>query len=398
MPYNLTEIKKTPHKYFDFFLNLLENKESLDYISPIFNIPRIPLIGSKSNQEKKFSHSLGNVLSIISFQINICQGDEKDEIEHDFADFTLPKNLKDYLNIDEVIEIDNNTDEPENNLFFMPKKKLNFYLVITQLPEYEENKEIKDDYKNVFKEEDKNEIREENKNEIKDEDKNEIKEEDKNEIKDEININKINIDNDKEEKNMNNINIEDEDYFNKFDDNNDYNHNNNDNDINLEKDFRLFNIVPQFFFVNNKEKSLFDIKNMYFQKQITLFCISDKDYYDIDYDRKNKKEFIEIDNLRAENSNIYLDKNNKVNIQDNLKFYLKIVNDISQFYLIYTSYEDEYHSVFYYITCNNEKSSNKMKTILIESQNLKELLEKIENNFENKQVINNLKRIFKKNK
>ena len=395
--YNLTEIKKTPHKYFDFFLNLLENKEPLDYISPIFNIPRIPLIGSKSNQEKNFSHNLGNVLSIISFQINICQGDEKNEIEHDFADFTLPKNLKDYLNIDEVIEIDNNTDEPENNLFFMPKKKLNFYLVFTQLPKFEENKEIKDEDKNEIKDEDKNEIKDEDKNEIKDE----IKDEEKNEIKNEININKINIDNDKEEKNMNKINIEggEPDFFNKFDDNNDYNdYNYNNNDINFEKDYRLFNIVPQFFFINNKEKSLYDIKNMYFQKQITLFCISDKDYYDIDYDRKNKKEFIDIDNLRAENSNIYLDKNNKINIQDNLKFYLKIINDISQFYLIYTSYEDEYHSVFYYITCNNEKSLNKMKTILIESQNLKELLEKMENNFENKQVINNLKRIFKKTK
>ena len=50
--YNLSEIKKTPHKYFDFFLNLLETKEPLDYISPIFNIPRVPLIGVKSNQEK----------------------------------------------------------------------------------------------------------------------------------------------------------------------------------------------------------------------------------------------------------------------------------------------------------------------------------------------------------
>ena len=274
----------------------------------------------------------------------------------------------------------------------MPKKKLNFYLVFTQLPKYEENNEIKNEIKD--EDDDKNEIKDDD-----DDDKNEIHEEHKNiiknEIKNEININKINIDNDKEKENFDD---EEQDYINKFDECNNYNYNNDNNyDKNFEKDFRLFNIVPQFFFIDNKEKSFLDIKSMYFQKQITLFCISDKDYYDIDNDRK-KKEFIDIDNLRAENSNIYLDKKNKIIIQDNLKFYLKVVNDISQFYLIYTSYEDEFHSVFYFITCNNDKSSNKMKTILNKSQNLKELLEQIENNFENKQVINNLKRIFKQNK
>ena len=37
-----------------------------------------------------------------------------------------------------------------------------------------------------------------------------------------------------------------------------------------------------------------------------------------------------------------------------------------------------------------------MKTLLTEAQNIKELIDKMENNLENKKVIYNLKNIFKK--
>ena len=157
-----------------------------------------------------------------------------------------------------------------------------------------------------------------------------------------------------------------------------------------------FNIIPHFFYINDNEKSLLEIKNLYFQKQITLYNLSDKKYYDIDIDQYNKKEFIDINNLRAESSEIMINEKNKFIMKDNLKFYLNIKNDISQFYLIYTSYENEYHSVFYYITCNNDKSKNKMEKILNESQNIKEIIEKMENDFDNKQVVSNLKKLFKK--
>ena len=137
---------------------------------------------------------------------------------------------------------------------------------------------------------------------------------------------------------------------------------------------------------------------MNFQEQITLFNLSNNEYYDIETDQFTKKEFIDINNLRAENSNIILDANNKLIFQDNLKFYLNIVNDISQFYLIYTSYKNEYHSVFYYITCNNENSKQKMTNILNKAQNIKEIINLMENEFDNKQVISNLKKIFNKSK
>ena len=381
--YNLIEVKKTPHKYFNFYINLLKEKDTSDFFSPIFNMPQIPLIGSKSKLEKNnYSHNIGNVLSLICFQINICQGEEQNEIEHDFSDFNLPENIKDYLNIDEVIEIDNNTDEPNNSLFFMPKKKLNFYLVFTQLPSYEQNPEEKNEIK-----EDKKEIKKE---------KNEKNENIINIEEDKDSINKINFISEEEDKNNNN-DINDINDYNKFDYYNNYDNYYN-NDENFQKNFRIFNIIPQFFYIGNNEKSFLEIKNMNFQEQITLYNLSNKDYYDIDTDQYTKKDFIDINNLRAENSNIILKDNNQFIFQDNLKFYLNINNDISQFYLIYTSYKNEYHSVFYYITCNNENSKQKMTNILNKAQNIKELINIMEKEFENKQVISNLKRIFNKSK
>ena len=54
--------------------------------------------------------------------------------------------------------------------------------------------------------------------------------------------------------------------------------------------------------------------------------------------------------------------------------------------------------MFYYITCNNENSKQKMTNILNKAQNIKELINIMENEFENKQVISNLKKIFNKSK
>ena len=140
--YNLTEIEKNKHPYFLFYLNLLSNEENKNYINSIFNVPKLPLIGTKIENNGN-SHLLGKLLSLVSFQINICQGEQKDEIDQLFSDFTLPKNINEYLNIEEVIEIDNNTDEPNIHLYFMPKRKLNFYFIITELPIYPDKKNEK---------------------------------------------------------------------------------------------------------------------------------------------------------------------------------------------------------------------------------------------------------------
>ena len=436
--YKLSEVKKEEHPYFIFFKNLLEDEEKKNFINDIFNLPKLPLIGFKKANDNN-SHLLGKLLSLVSFQIDICQGKDRNKIEQAFSDFVLPENINDYLNIEEVIEIDNNTDDPNINLFFMPKRKLNFYFIISDLPIYPDKKSNKNksininNYNKINIEE--NNIKNDN-NDFIDffEDKKENKKLNK---KEEDNINKINIIEDKKD-NLNKINIindnNDKNKNNKIKDNNydeyeeyeddeineyidnmdknknkiknkfdiyDDNINNYDNNIeekeNIDNhnynDFQLFNLIPHFFYINDNEKNLLEIKNLIFDKQITLFALENKKYNDIEKD--NNKNFIDINNLRAESSNIVLvNKNNFVIEKDNLKFYLNTRNDLSQFYLIYTSDEDDHHSVFYYITCNNLKAKNKMKDLLNKSITIKDMIYEIEKCFRKNEVTKNLKKLF----
>ena len=411
--YNLTEVQKDNHNYFKFYLNLIDNEKNKNYIDKIFNLPKLPLIGIKNEKEKnKNSHLLGKLLSLISFQINICQGEDKDQIEQVFSDFALPKNINEYLNIEEVIQIDNNTDEPDVNLYFMPKKKLNFYFIISELPFYFENNNTYNNKKKNSNNNNNNKILDYT-NEYKYED-DEINffSEDKNNSNninlinnDKDNLNKINIINndinninDKNDINYDiNNNYKDTDYYyNKFDNVN-YNYNKeviNDNDNDNDNSYSIYNLIPHFFYINDKEDDLLEIKSLFFNKQITLFSLSDKNYNDIDKENNNKN-FIDINNLRAETSNIFLINKNNFKIEpDNLKFYLNIENDLSQFYLIYASDEEDHHSVFYYITCNNIETKNKMENILNKSKTLKEVINEIEKIFGKNDIVLNLKKVF----
>ena len=391
--YKITDEEKQKNEYFNFYLNLLDDQNK-NYINSIFKVPKLPLIGVK-NKENNNSHSLGKLMGLVCFQIDICQGKQSDQIEQLFTDFTLPEHLKDYLNIDEVIEIDNNTEEPNNNLFFMPKKKLNFYFIVSDLPEYP-NEQILLNQKNNFEIND-NKINNNNNN---------------NDIINIINENNIDndngnfIENDNDKDNLNKINVindkNDNHIKNKFDQYNEYDeyeeyeeYNDNINGFNNfnKNDYLIYNIVPHFFYLDDNEKDLLEVKNLNFQEQITLFEINNKKYFDISKD--NNKTFIDINNLRAETSNIILDNKNNFTIKDNLKFYLNIRKSLSQFYLIYTTYKHDFHSVFYYITCNNLETKIKMENILINSKNLKEALSGIENCFGNKNdVVKNLKQLF----
>ena len=269
----LTEDEKTKHKYFNFYLNLLNEEKDKNYINNIFNVPKLPLIGCKNTEDKNNmnSHLLGKILSLVCFQIDICQGKEKNKIDQIFSDFVLPSNLNEYLNIDDVIEIDNNTDEPEVNLFFMPKHKLNFYFIISELPSYNNKKKSE----NILINDNDNKT---NKNKINDfnENDNDIDDNDNINIINENNNNKINIINDKEERN--------EDEYEEIEDNNNNKFDIEEqmyNDINYN-DYLKYNIIPHFFYLNDNEKNLLEIKNLIFNEQITLFDIDDKKYYDID--------------------------------------------------------------------------------------------------------------------
>ena len=390
--YKITDEEKQKNEYFNFYLNLLDDQKK-NYINSIFKVPKLPLIGIKNKNINNNSHSLGKLMSLICFQIDICQGKQGDQIDQLFTDFTLPEHLKEYLNIDEVIEIDNNTDEPNNDLFFMPKKKLNFYFIVSDLPEYP-SEQFLSNQKNNFEINDKNNKNNNdltniiNENYIEDYNKNYIENENDN-------LNKINfIKNDKNNNNNDNyIRNKFDAYDDEYEEYEEYNGNmNNFNNFN-KNDYLIYNIIPHFFYLDDNEKDLLEVKNLNFQEQITLFDINYKEYFDISKD--NNKTFIDINNLRAETSNIILDNNNNFTIKDNLKFYLNIRKNLSQFYLIYTTYKNDYHSVFYYITCNNLETKIKMENILINSKSLKECLSGIENCFGDKNdVVKNLKQLF----
>ena len=396
---NLTTIEKTKHKYFNFYLNLLSDEKDKNYINNTFNVPKLPLIGCKNennNKNDKNSHILGKILSLVSFQIDICQGKEKNEIDQMFSDFVLPHNLNEYLNIDDVIEIDNNTDEPDVNLFFMPKHKLNFYFIISELPFYPTKNESKCI---IINNKTSNKNENENKNIINEHDNNDDEIFDFfNENKKDNNKNKINIINDNEDKDVKDIRDEEWDEYEEIEDNK---NNKFDiegqvyNDINYD-DFLIYNLIPHFFYINDNEKNLLEIKNLLFNEQITLFTIDNKNYYDID--NSKDKKFMAINNLRGETSNIILNDKGNFKIQpDNLQFYLNVnKKEMSQFYIIYTNSQNEYHSVFYYITCNNVETKNKIKNILNESMTLKDLITKIENKYRknNYDIVSNLKKIF----
>ena len=392
--YKITDEEKQKNEYFNFYLNLLDDQKK-NYINSIFKVPKLPLIGIKNKNINNNSHSLGKLMSLICFQIDICQGKQGDQIDQLFTDFTLPEHLKEYLNIDEVIEIDNNTDEPNNDLFFMPKKKLNFYFIVSDLPEYP-SEHVLSNQKNNFEI---NDINNKNNNDLTNIiNENYIEDYNKNYIENENdNLNKINIINDKNDKNNNKndnyIRNKFDTYDDEYEEYEEYNGNmNNFNNFN-KNDYLIYNIIPHFFYLDDNEKDLLEVKNLNFQEQITLFDINYKEYFDISKD--NNKTFIDINNLRAETSNIILDNNNNFTIKDNLKFYLNIRKNLSQFYLIYTTYKNDYHSVFYYITCNNLETKIKMENILINSKSLKECLSGIENCFGDKNdVVKNLKQLF----
>ena len=132
-------------------------------------------------------------------------------------------------------------------------------------------------------------------------------------------------------------------------------------------------------------------KRIVFEKGISLFEVENCGK-DIDYEIKNG---IDINNLRLEYSSIHLKKGSLAFSPNNLRFKLDIQKNLSQFYLIINNEEDDFHSVFYYITCNNEKSKEKMKEAFVLSMNIKELINNIKLYFpDSKDVNDHLDKLF----
>ena len=263
-------------------------------------MPKLPMIGHYNGNEYNF----GNILSLICFQIDICQGKDSDEISSKYSDFKLPNNIKDYLNVYEEIEIENNTKNKKLNAIFYPKKKLNFYFIISTLPATPHSK--------------------------------------------------------KEE---------------------------NDN-------YNIYNIVPHLYYNKDSEIDFSQTKRIVFEKALSLFNIDENDKNDISYFKKDKND-ISINDLRIEYSSLHLKKGSLAFSPNNLRFKLDISNPLSHFYLIMNIKENDYHSVFYYVVCNNEQSEIVMKNILKKSNNIKEIVDNIKVDFPiSKNVYNNLIKLF----
>lgn len=116
---------KKPHNTFSFFIN--KNKEDDNLIHDFLCQPKIPLIGKYQHSE----YSFGSILSLITLttplqhQQNITK-EEKQSIN-------LPIEIYDYLNVNTILTIDNNT-KINNKNYFYPKNKVKFYFAISSSP------------------------------------------------------------------------------------------------------------------------------------------------------------------------------------------------------------------------------------------------------------------------
>ena len=297
----LSECQKETHDIYDFFINKLEEEKDKTFIEEILGMSKLPMIGHYNGNE----YSLGSILSLVCFQIKICQGQNKDEITSDYSDFKLPNNIKDYLNIFEKIDIENNKKNKKLDSIFYPKKKLNSYFIISTLP-YSPNPKKNND-------------------------------------------------------------------------------NNNSN---------IYNIVPHLYYHKDNNIDFSKTKRIIFEKAICLFNVDENGNNDISHFKKDKND-ISINDLRIEYSSLHLKKDSLAFSPNNLKFKLDISNPLSQFYLIMNNKENDYHSVFYFIVCNNEYSEISMKNILKKSNNIKEIISYMKVDFPNSQnIYDNLSQLF----
>ena len=285
-------IEKQSHQNFDFFINIIEKEKDNKWIEEILGLPQIPLIGHYNGND----YSLGSILSLICFQIKICQGEKHDETISPFSDFNLPKNIEEYLCINEELSISNNTKNKKLENIFYPKNNLNFYFIISGLP------------------------------------------------------------------------------------------------FSLKDNKNIYNIVPHLYYNRNNIIDFSSTKRIVFEKAISLFDIEKSK--DIDYFDKNKFS-ISINDLRNEYSSLHLKKGSLAFSPNNLKFKLNTNKPLSHFYLIMNDKENEFHSVFYFISCNNEQGEIAMKNLLKKSGNIKDIISNIKTDFPTSgEIIDNLNNIF----
>ena len=125
----ITLCTKTSHCYYKFFINKQCNHSDNSYLQNFLALPSIPLIGHYQHS----NYSFGNVLFHVTFTYDLLFDKG---IANKYEDFVPPKDITEYLNINEHIDIDNNTKyNKHNSVMFVPKEKVNFHFVISTLPD-----------------------------------------------------------------------------------------------------------------------------------------------------------------------------------------------------------------------------------------------------------------------
>ena len=123
----ITRSAKTAHCYYKFFLNKQQNHADNSYLQNFLALPSIPLIGHYQHS----NYSFGNVLLHVAFTYDLLFDKG---VASAYEDFVPPKEVTEYLNVNEQIDIDSNT-KYTHNAVFVPKEKVNFHLVISTLPD-----------------------------------------------------------------------------------------------------------------------------------------------------------------------------------------------------------------------------------------------------------------------
>ena len=121
--------KMVSHCYYKFFINKQYKHYDNLYLQNFLALPSIPLVGHYQHS----NYSFGNVLLHVTFTYDLLFDKG---IANTYEDFVPPVNITEYLNINEHIDIDNNTKyNKHNSVMFVPKEKINFHFVITTLPD-----------------------------------------------------------------------------------------------------------------------------------------------------------------------------------------------------------------------------------------------------------------------
>lgn len=167
-----------------------------------------------------------------------------------------------------------------------------------------------------------------------------------------------------------------------------------DSSMQIKKKEATLNLVPHLYltgddplFQDGKSRTVFDYP----------ICLFDTKPFKTNIKEDKSKRGILFNNLRLEYSSIHMKKGSLALSPNNLQYYNDNTSSLSQFYVVICEKEKNYHSVFYYITVNNDKEKKTISDLINTSKTLKEVIEGLKVLYEDtdKDIIQNLTSLFK---